>query len=112
MKKITLDYYEKGRFEFIVEEHDEMSVKGKFADFGKNKVKLKCIDSIADKDNEQPWYLDSNGNRLEDGELLEKSPWSIVENGNKIKIVQRLMNYENGEAVFCTQPWFRIGDIL
>jgi hypothetical protein len=55
------------------------------------------------------WYLDNDGNRLEDQKLFKKSPWTIIENGKARKVVKRFSN-ENGEIWFAMEPWFRIGD--
>lgn len=50
------------------------------------------------------WYLDSNGERLPPDRLFELSPWHIETPGGKIKILNRLLNPETGEA------WFNVAD--
>jgi len=107
MKNITLEYYDKGKFDFVVEEYSEIYFVGKFDQKDINRIR--DIDEIVDTENEF-WYLDNDGYRLEDKELFKETPWAIIENNSLIKIVMRFMNYESGEARFCLQPWFRIGD--
>ena len=109
MKRITLDYYKKGQFEFLVEEYSDIYIEGKFIDFEEKITEIEAIDELIEAEDEC-WYLDDDGYRLEDKALFEKSPWSIIENNNAKKIVQRFMDYKNGETTFCLEPWFRIGD--
>jgi len=56
------------------------------------------------------WYLDNEGNRLNNGELFAKSPWTIIENGIAKKAVKRYQDGITGEIRFAIQPWIRIGD--
>lgn len=109
MNRILLDYYKKDQFEFIVEEETEDYITGYFVWSEEVIHKLKEIDEIIESEDEF-WYLDEDGSRLEDDELFERSPWSIIEKDNYKKIVQRFMDYSNGKAKFSLGPWFRIGD--
>ena len=104
---VTLDYYKKGIFEFMVEENTGGSVSGRFIDWRKNKKRFRAIDKLIET--EDDWYLDDNGYRLEFEELFQASPWSITGNDSLKKILMRFMDYETGEARFSMEPWVRIG---
>ena len=108
MEIVTLDYYKKGIFEFLVEENTGFSISGRFIDWKKNKKRMQNIDELFETENEG-WYLDDNGYRLEFEELFKASPWSIIGNDSLKKIIQRFMDYETGEARFSLEPWVRIG---
>ena len=109
MKTIILDYYEKGQFEFSVDEYDRITISGIFINFDENKNILININKIIEMENEF-WYLDNDGYRLENEELFKKSPWSIIEGNKIIKIVNRFFDYNYGKAIFNLGSWFRIGD--
>jgi hypothetical protein len=49
---------------------------------------------------EEEWYLDGSGERLPAEALFEKSPWSIEKRGETVKVLNRLLNPETGEAWF------------
>jgi hypothetical protein len=82
MKRITLDYYKKGLFEFLVEKYGDIYIEGKFIDFEEKINEIEAIDELIEAEDEC-WYLDDDGYRLEDDALFEKSPWSIIENNHK-----------------------------
>lgn len=67
------------------------------------------IQELLDEEDEC-WYLDDHGYRLNDQALFEASPWMIV--GSEQKIVQRLMNFETGETRFATTGWILLGDCV
>ena len=108
MQKVTLDYYNKGQFEFVVEKYDEDYLWGSFI-LGEDISRIKEIDKIIEIEDEF-WYLDNDGYRLEDEELFKASPWTLLENNKHKKVVSRFRDYSTGKATFSLEPWVRIGD--
>ncbi len=110
MIEIQIRYGHTYQFLFRINEKTEGVIKG-FFDLNNDTIhKIKELDHKIETENEF-WYLDENGFRLNDKELFAESPWEIIESTGAVrKIVQRFMNYENGEAWFALEPWFRIGD--
>ena len=93
----------------MVSEETEGYLKGFFVWDEDVKQEYNKIEELVRTEDEF-WYLDNDGYRIEDEKLFEKSPWAIIYSDNKEKIVQRFMNGKTGEAWFVTKPWFRIGD--
>lgn len=48
----------------------------------------------------EDWYLDRTGERLPPDKLFEASPWAMETVEGPIKILNRLLNLETGEAAF------------
>jgi hypothetical protein len=110
MIEIQLRYYQTYQFRFIITEKSDGWIKGHFDWNNETLNKILELDKRIEAECEF-WYLDNNGFRLDDNDLFVKSPWEIIEsNGLNIKVVQRFMDYKNGEASFVSEPWFRIGD--
>lgn len=108
-KQIILDYFGQGEFIFWLKSESTGYIEGFFEWNQEIKAEFQRIDGMI-REQDEFWYLDGDGYRLE-GELLFKaSPWTIVGDGKRQKVVQRFLDYGNGEARFATQPWFRIGD--
>lgn len=108
MRTFILDYYRKHRFE-LQGSLTEHYLEGHFIWNEVVKDNIKQIDEFIDKEDEN-WYLDSDGYRLDEIELFRKSPWTIIIDDAELKVVNRFMDYGTGEARFALQPWFRIGD--
>ena len=108
MQKVTLDYYNKGQFELVVEIYDEDYLCGSFI-LGEDISRIKEISKIIEMEDEF-WYLDNDGYRLEDEELFKASPWTLLENEKHKKVVSRFMDYNTVKAMFNMKPWERIGD--
>lgn len=58
------------------------------------------------------WYLDRNGERLPSEQLFEASPWSMQTSEGVVKILNRFLNLETGDAIFNVPEtyageWFR-----
>ncbi len=49
---------------------------------------------------DSPWYLDGNGERLPAQELFNRSPWAIVSDSGNVKVLNRLLDLDTGEARF------------
>lgn len=109
LKTIALDYNKSIQFNLSIYEISAGWIKGYFEWNPRNRQKLENAEAIFSAANDC-WYLDENGDRLEDDLLFAKSPWSIVYDNQYQKIIQRYSNYQTGEAWFCDQPWCRIGD--
>ena len=106
-----LNYYNQHQFSFrVIEESDDI-LEGFFEWTEEIKKEFMRIDGLIEAEDEF-WYLDKNGDRLEDELLFQKSPWAIVHPESEQKIVQRMMKGSTGESRFAKQPWFRIGDIV
>jgi hypothetical protein len=107
MNKVIAEYFGT-QFELTLTEQSETYYKGFLKWDEENKKRYFDASKIHEEEDDS-WYLDDNGDRLQDKELFEKSPWTIIENGKTRKVVQRFMN-GNGETWFAMEPWFRIGD--
>ena len=107
MKNTVIAEYYGIPFELTLTEQSESYYKG-FLKWDEESRKRYFEVEKANEDDEE-WYLDENGYRLEDEKLFLKSPWRIVENGETKKAVRRFSD-GNGEVWFDMQPWFRIGD--
>lgn len=60
----------------------------------------------------EDWYLDRTGERLPPDQLFDASPWSMETAQGSIKILNRFLDLETGEAAFnvpdtYTGEWFR-----
>ena len=108
---ITLEYRGE-RFQFEVLEQTEDSIRGRFRWTDSQKALLLALMEKEENDEEQPWYLDDDGYRLDDDDLFKASPWKITSTSEPRKVVQRFMDSDTGEAWFSAMPWFRIGDEL
>ena len=53
-----------------------------------------------DESEQQPWYLDADGERLPPEVLFERSPWSIETASGKVKVLLRLFDHGTREARF------------
>jgi hypothetical protein len=94
--------FEDKEFEFVPIEIDEYSINGHF----QNDIQTqKCIESIEDS-LEDDWYLDENGERLEDAPLFSASPWSVSAPFGEVKLLRRFYDLKSGEAFFSTQQGY------
>lgn len=107
MEKYKISYSGCLEFEFIGE-RNEYYLEGKFSDWNNN-IKKKLMEL----DDENDWYLDKNGYRLNDKELFNSSPWMLIgKEGIQTKVVLRIFDSVKGEAKYALKPWFRIADEL
>jgi hypothetical protein len=96
-------------FEFNVTAKDEMYYEGSLIWNKEDKKKYRIVEKKY-SDDEDTWYLDKDGYRLDDEKLFENSPWAITENGITKKVVRRFFDFSNGKIKFSLGSWFRIGD--
>ncbi|MCU0880225.1 MAG: hypothetical protein MUF06_20835 [Pirellulaceae bacterium] len=104
--------YRDFRSRFAVESRTEDVLRGRFQWTDDEKAQILALLEQEDEEGNQPWYLDGDGYRLSDENLFPLSPWTIVDRESCTKAVQRMIDWESGEAWFCLAPWFRIGDEL
>ncbi|AJQ95087.1 hypothetical protein [Gynuella sunshinyii] len=86
-------------FEFDSSEVDEYSINGHFKRSPEIKEQIERLENSLKED----WYLDRNGERLEDDLLFAASPWSIEAPFGQVKLIRRFHDLESGEAFFNTQ---------
>ena len=108
MDKLIVEFYG-NQFKFTFTEKTESYYVG-YLEWDKENRKRFCEVEKLNEDEDNCWYLDTDGNRLTDNELFTKTPWTIIENGIQKKVVSRFQNRKTGEIRFATEPWFRIGD--
>ena len=100
---LKVDYNQVGQLQLKGAELSSAWIKGHFG--WEESIKEALLNATTDfRETEEYWYLDEEGNRLEEALLFEKSPWSIVGTETPQKLVQRYMNFEIGEAWFCDRP--------
>ena len=63
------------------------------------------MDSLADLEDEF-WYLDEHGERLDSDALFAASPFSIDTPNGEVKLLLRFHNMETGEIRFNTQDGY------
>lgn len=86
-------------FKFEPLEVDEYSINGHFQNDSDTRRKIEIIEDSLVED----WYLDDDGERLEDDLLFVASPWSISASFGEVKLLRRFHDIESGEAFFNTQ---------
>lgn len=70
-----------------------------------NKEQKKLLAALVASE-EEDWYLDTNGERLPSDELFSLSPWSLETTNGQVKLLNRLLNIDTGEALFSTQETY------
>lgn len=66
-----------------------------------NEEQRRSLHALLDEDeDQQPWYLDADGERWEAEELFARSPWALVTSSGHLNVLNRWLNYETGEAGF------------
>lgn len=58
------------------------------------------------------WYLDDDGERLTDADLLNASPWSFRQDGIEHKLIRRFIDYGSGQCWFSLGAPVQLGDYL
>lgn len=105
-RTLALEYDGRDAFEFRTSDCSDSVLRGFFV--WDDSVKKRML--ALDHDEDDVWYLDSEGNRLPDEGLFAKSPWSLVNCGARRKVVRRFMDYNTGEAWFALEPWIQLYD--
>lgn len=98
--------YREEEFRFIATEYTDDILKGHFLWTETEKARLQAL--LRQEDEDEEWYLDDDGERLEDDALFEKSPWSVIDGNRRGKAVQRFLDLRSGESWFCLTGWVRI----
>ena len=105
-KVVTLAFRDE-RFQFRVTTQTEDVLRGFFLWTDQEKARLH---EMTIQESDEGWYLDDMGYRLADTELFEKTGWSVIYRDGRKKAIQRFMDWNTGEAWFCSTPWVRIGN--
>lgn len=109
MKQVELQFYGKETFTLNIAKQTDGTIHGYFVWNEAIQDRMLKIQELLHEEDES-WYLDDDGHRLNDQALFEASPWMIV--NPPLKVVRRFMNFETGEARFATKGWILLGDYV
>lgn len=91
---MIIKYYSE-EFTFEILETDECGFRGILK---LDEAQEEKMEELLDLEEENDgWYLDQHGERLESNELFEASPWSIDSPNGEIKLLRRFQNMETEE---------------
>ena len=96
-------------FDFEIINKDDLGLEGILILNQDNRVKFEflCEKEDALEEENGPWYLDENGERLAPDELFVASPWSLsLPDGSIVKLLSRFQDAENGEIKFNFQECY------
>lgn len=111
MRETILKYNGGDEFLFRIYEEDAGWMRGHFNTDAATQQRMRAL--VDEREEEVGlWYLDDEGNRLDDDALFAKTPWCVVAaDGSRHPVVSRFQNVNTGEAWFCTEPWVTLSHV-
>lgn len=111
IRETILRYNNRDEFFFRIYEEDAGWIRGHFNTDAATQQQMH--DLLEEREEEVGlWYLDDDGNRLNDDALFAKTPWCMVNPGGAQQpIVSRFQNLNTGEAWFCKEPWVTLSHL-
>ena len=99
---ITVKFYGE-EFPLTLSNVDEGGIEGFLR---LDEARQATLEDLLDRPEEEYWYLDEQGERLEPEALFEASPWSMETAEGTVKLLRRYQNLETGEIRFNTQAGY------